>query len=52
MVKFLEANDNWDNESFTYQEAKDEFAKFIEDAEQFVLTVSEPGPPTTFAGLV
>ena len=50
--KVLEANDNWDNENTTYQEAKDEFASFIEDAEQFVLTVSEPGPPTNFAGLV
>lgn len=51
-TKVLEANDNWDNESLTYQEAKDEFASFIEDAEQFVLTVSEPGPPTNFAGLI
>ena len=50
--KVLEANDNWDNESLTYQEAKDEFASFIEDAEQFVSTVSEPGPPTNFAGLI
>ena len=50
--KVLEANDNWDNESVTYQEAKDEFANFIEDAQQFVETVSEPGPPSTFAGLV
>ncbi len=48
----LEANDNWDNESITYQEAKDEFAAFIEDAEQFVNTVAQPGPPSTFAGLV
>ena len=51
-TKVLEANDRWDNEEITYQEAKDEFAKFIEDAEQFVLTVKDPGPPTTFAGLV
>ena len=51
-TKVLEANDNWDNESITYQEAKDEFAEFIEDAQQFVEIVSEPGPPTTFAGLV
>jgi hypothetical protein len=51
-TKVLEANDNWDNEEITYQEAKDEFANFIEDAEQFVETVSEPGPPSTFAGLV
>ena len=48
----LEANDRWDNEQVTYQEAKDEFRKFIEDAEQFVLTVDEPGPPSTFVGLV
>ena len=51
-TKVLEANDNWDNESLTYQEAKDEFAEFIGDAQQFVEIVSEPGPPTTFAGLV
>ena len=51
-TKVLEANDKWDNEEITYQEAKDEFADFIEDAQQFVETVSEPGPPTTFAGLV
>ena len=51
-TKVLEANDNWDNESVTYQEAKDEFAEFIEDAQQFVDTVAEPGPPSTFAGLV
>ena len=48
----MEANDKWDNEDITYQEAKDEFANFIEEAQQFVETVSEPGPPTTFAGLV
>ena len=51
-TKVLEANDSWDNESITYQEAKDEFAEFIEDAQQFVETVAEPGPPSTFAGLV
>ena len=51
-TKVLEANDRWDNEEVTYQEAKDEFADFIKDAEQFVSTVTEPGPPTTFAGLV
>ena len=51
-TKVLEANDKWDNEDMTYQEAKDEFADFIEDAQQFVETVSEPGPPSTFAGLV
>ena len=51
-TKVLEANENWDSESITYQEAKDEFAEFIEDAQQFVDTVAEPGPPSTFAGLV
>ena len=51
-TKVLEANENWDNESITYQEAKDEFAEFIEDAQQFVETVAEPGPPSTLAGLV
>ena len=51
-TKVLEANDKWDNEDTTYQEAKDEFANFIDDAQQFVETVSEPGPPSTFAGLV
>ena len=48
----LEANEKWDDKLSTYQEAKDEFAKFIEDAGQFVETVSEPGPPNTFANLV
>ena len=51
-TKVLEANDNWDNEEISYQEAKDEFAEFIQDANQFVETVSEPGPPSTFAGLI
>ena len=51
-TKVLEANDKWDNEEISYQEAKDEFAQIIQDANQFVETVSEPGPPSTFAGLV
>ncbi len=50
--KVLEANQKWDDEISTYQEAKDEFANFIEDADQFQSTVSEPGPPNTFASLV
>tara|TARA_B100001758_G_scaffold92646_1_gene79179 strand:- start:908 stop:1519 length:612 start_codon:yes stop_codon:yes gene_type:complete len=50
--KVLEANQRWDDELSSYQEAKDEFAKFIEDAEQFANTISEPGPPNTFANLV
>jgi Flp pilus assembly protein TadG len=50
--KVLEANQNWDDKSVTYQEAKVEFRDFIDDAEQFVTTVSEPGPPNEFAFLV
>jgi len=30
-TKVLEANDRWDNEEVTYQEAKDEFAAFLKD---------------------
>ena len=30
-TKVLEANDRWDNEEVSYQEAKDEFASFIDD---------------------
>ena len=48
----LEANDNWDNKSVTYQEAKDEFRAFIATAEQFVITVTDPGPPNEYANLV
>jgi hypothetical protein len=32
----LEANENWDDQSVTYQEAKEEFRAFIETAENFV----------------
>ena len=48
----LEANENWDAQSVSYQEAKDEFRAFIETAANFVTTVSEPGPPNEFANLV
>ena len=48
----LEANENWDDQSVTYQEAKEEFRAFIGTAEQFVITVSEPGPPSVYANLV
>tara|TARA_Y100001970_G_scaffold4755_1_gene5393 strand:- start:2136 stop:2744 length:609 start_codon:yes stop_codon:yes gene_type:complete len=48
----LEANENWDNKSVTYQEAKDEFRAFIASAEQFVVTVTDPGPPNEYANLV
>ncbi len=53
--KVVEANQRWDDRDETgvsYQGAKDEFASFIKDAEQFATTVSEPGPPNTFANLV
>ena len=50
--KVLEANQNWDDKSVTYQEAKQEFAAFIEDAEEFVITVTDPGPPNEYANLV
>ena len=48
----LEANENWDEKSVTYQEAKDEFKAFIATAEQFVVTVTDPGPPNEYANLV
>ena len=48
----LEANENWDDKTLTYQEAKDEFRAFIATAEQFVSTVSDPGPPNEYANLV
>ena len=48
----LEANENWDEKTVTYQEAKDEFRAFITTAEQFVSTLSEPGPPNEYANLV
>jgi len=50
--KVLEANQKWDDKSVTYQEAKQEFAAFIEDAEEFVVTVTDPGPPNEYANLV
>ena len=48
----LEANENWDEKSVTYPEAKEEFRAFIATAEQFVTTVTEPGPPNEYAILV
>jgi len=50
--KVLEANQNWDDKTVTYQEAKQEFAAFINDAEEFVVTVTDPGPPNQYANLV
>ena len=50
--KVLETNQRWDDKDTTYQEAQQEFEAFINDAEQFVTTVSEPGPPNTNASLV
>lgn len=48
----LQANDNWDEKTVTYQEAKQEFDNFINKWEEFVTTVSEPGPPNSYANLV
>ena len=48
----LEANENWDEKSVPYPEAKEEFRAFIATAEQFVTTVTEPGPPNEYANLV
>ena len=48
----LEANDNWDNKTVTYQEAKQEFDDFINKWEEFVDILSNPGPPNEFANLV
>ena len=50
--KVLEANDKWDEKSVTYQEAKQEFAEFIDDAELFTNIIAEPGPPAEFSNLV
>jgi PHD/YefM family antitoxin component YafN of YafNO toxin-antitoxin module len=50
--KVLEANQNWDDKTVTYQEAKQDFAAFIDDAEEFVVTVTDPGPPNQYANLV
>jgi len=48
----LQANDNWDNKTVTYQEAKDEFDVFIAKWNEFVDTISNPGPPSTYANSV
>ena len=50
--KVLETNERWNNKETSYQEAQQEFKEFISDAEQFVATVTEPGPPTSNANLV
>ena len=49
--KVLETNERWNNKESSYQEAQQEFKEFISDAEQFVATVSKPGPPTSNASL-
>ena len=41
--KVLETNQRWDDKDTTYQEAQQEFEAFIDDAEQFVATVTDPG---------
>ena len=50
--KVLETNEGWNNKDTSYQEAQQEFKEFISDAEQFVATVTDPGPPTSNANLV
>jgi hypothetical protein len=50
--KVLETNERWNNKETSYQEAQQEFKEFISDAEQFVATVTNPGPPTSNANLV
>ena len=50
--RVLEANDKWDEKSITYQEAKQEFAEFIDDTEVFTNIIAEPGPPAEFSNLV
>ena len=48
----LETNQRWDDKDTTYQEAQQEFKSFIDNAEQFVSTVTNPGPPESNAGLI
>ena len=43
--KVIETNDQWDNKDVTYQEAQEEFKENITDAEQFSITIAQPGPP-------
>jgi len=43
--KVTEANARWDAKEITYQEAQEEFKDNIAAAEQFVKTISLPGPP-------
>ena len=50
--KVLETNERWNDKETSYQEAQQEFKEFISDAEQFVETVTEPGPPASNANLV
>jgi hypothetical protein len=50
--KVLETNQRWDDKDTTYQEAQQEFETFIDDAEQFVATVTNPGPPESNASLI
>ena len=50
--KVLETNQRWDDKETTYQEAQQEFEVFIDDAEQFVATVTNPGPPESNASLI
>ncbi len=48
----LEANDNWDEKTVTYDEAKQQFDAFITKWSDFVETVTSPGPPSEYSNLV
>ena len=50
--KVLETNQRWDDKDTTYQEAQREFESFIDDAEQFVATVTNPEPPESNSTLI
>ena len=50
--KVLETNQRWDDKDTTYQEAQQEFESFIDDAEQFVATVTNPEPPESNSTLI
>ena len=50
--KVLETNQRWDDKVTTYQEAQQEFQKFIDDFANFVGVFTEPGPPASQSSLV
>ena len=50
--KVLETNQRWDDKDTSYQEAQQEFEAFIDDAAQFIVSVTNPGPPESNATLI